>query len=224
MVSVPVSLTTAGAGADDSSFRPSISADGRFVGFESDADNLSSADNDNVLDVFRRDLVGPVPECSPVTLVVAGSIATSVALPCIDEDADPLTRSIVTSPVHGTLGLVDQAAGTVIYTPDPGYVGPDTFTFRATDASGPSPPASASLTVTAGVGGPPPPPPPPCSDCDGDRYPSTIDCNDRDPATHPGAVDKPGNKIDEDCTGTDAPFSEALHRDADFASTASCAA
>jgi len=31
------------------------------------------------------------------------------------------------------------------------------------------------------------------------------DCDDRDPARHPGAVDAPGDGIDQDCDGADAP-------------------
>ena len=31
------------------------------------------------------------------------------------------------------------------------------------------------------------------------------DCNDNDPATNPGAIDTPGNGIDEDCSGADTP-------------------
>jgi hypothetical protein len=45
-----------GAGADDSSSNPSISGNGRYVAFESNANNLSGTDNDNVSNVFVRDL------------------------------------------------------------------------------------------------------------------------------------------------------------------------
>ncbi|MBJ7520234.1 MAG: PD40 domain-containing protein [Solirubrobacteraceae bacterium] len=45
----------AGDAADDDSRRPSISADGRFVAFESDATNLSNADEDATSDIFVRD-------------------------------------------------------------------------------------------------------------------------------------------------------------------------
>ena len=45
-----------GAGGDGTSGLPAISADGRFVAFSSDADNLSAEDADAVLDVFVRDL------------------------------------------------------------------------------------------------------------------------------------------------------------------------
>jgi TolB protein len=46
----------AGAKGDAPSFSPEISADGRFVAFSSDAQNLSGADNDEAIDVFVRDL------------------------------------------------------------------------------------------------------------------------------------------------------------------------
>src|SRR4029453_4331525 len=52
----------AGAKADGASARPAISNDGRFVAFDSIATNLSPADPDRTLDVYRRDVVGtPAP-------------------------------------------------------------------------------------------------------------------------------------------------------------------
>ncbi|HEX2506993.1 MAG TPA: hypothetical protein VHK23_01640, partial [Miltoncostaeaceae bacterium] len=46
-----------GAGGDDRTFIAKVSADGRYVAFDSDADNLSDIDDDTMADVFRRDTV-----------------------------------------------------------------------------------------------------------------------------------------------------------------------
>jgi Tol biopolymer transport system component len=50
-----VSVSSAGTEANDGSFFPSISADGRFVAFFSDASNLVVGDTNGQLDVFVRD-------------------------------------------------------------------------------------------------------------------------------------------------------------------------
>ena len=51
------SAVDGGAGADGVSNVASVSADGRYVAFDSTADNLSTADNNNVYNVFVRDLL-----------------------------------------------------------------------------------------------------------------------------------------------------------------------
>jgi hypothetical protein len=59
-----------GAGGNADSARPALSADGRHVSFESEADNLSGADGDTTIDVFVRDL-----ETDALTLVSRQSAA-----------------------------------------------------------------------------------------------------------------------------------------------------
>jgi Tol biopolymer transport system component len=56
-----VSRATGPAGANGNleSFLPSISADGRFVAFDSLATNLHPDDTDTAFDVFVRDVLGP---------------------------------------------------------------------------------------------------------------------------------------------------------------------
>lgn len=61
----------AGAGADDRARRPSVSQDGRFVAFDSDARTLSDDDADGPRDVFVRDL-----ETESTVLVSRASGAT----------------------------------------------------------------------------------------------------------------------------------------------------
>jgi Tol biopolymer transport system component len=52
-----ISNTTAGLEPDNLSFNPSISADGRYVAFASDADNLVPNDGNDASDIFVRDRV-----------------------------------------------------------------------------------------------------------------------------------------------------------------------
>jgi len=54
-----VSISTSGEPANSNSGEPSISHDGRFVAFESDASNLVSDDTNGVGDVFVRDRADP---------------------------------------------------------------------------------------------------------------------------------------------------------------------
>lgn len=90
--------------------------------------------------------------------------------------------------------------------------------------------ASASMTLTACYGGPVPPtdwePPPGTAgtggglyprceqlaeslrtpDLDADQHCGVFDCDEEDPSVHANAVDVPGDGVDQDCTGSDAPL------------------
>jgi hypothetical protein len=61
--------------------------------------------------------------------------------------AAALTAVLVTDVAHGTLGLGGD--GSVHYTPDAGFAGTDTFTYRATTAVGPSAAVTVSIAVAA---------------------------------------------------------------------------
>jgi hypothetical protein len=59
----------------------------------------------------------------------------------------PNTVTIITPPQHGTV-TIDPTTGIATYTPTPGYVGTDTFTYTVSDANGgTSNIATATITV-----------------------------------------------------------------------------
>lgn len=85
----------------------------------------------------------PAPIANPVSATFAyGSTANPVALNLTGGVAASV--AIVTPPTNGTA----VASGTgIIYTPNPGYAGGDSFSYTATNAGGTSAPATVTLTV-----------------------------------------------------------------------------
>lgn len=91
------------------------------------------------------------PAIGPFTVEVSGS----------DDDGDALTFEIVDAPANGSVSAFTPLAtgpaaaqggavttrAQVTYTPDDGFLGNETFTFRATDGNDPSQPATVSLTA-----------------------------------------------------------------------------
>ena len=117
-----------------------------------DGASVYVASNGNAVVRFARELA---PSCVAVARNVAAATPTTIPLSCSDLNLDPLTLAITgTLPAHGTLGAIDQAAGTVLYTPVAGYAGPDSFSYKANDGALDSNTATVSLSV---VGAPPPP-------------------------------------------------------------------
>jgi hypothetical protein len=67
----------------------------------------------------------PPPSCSNVSASTAPNQAVTVFFSCT---GSPSSYVIDTRPLHGTLGQIDPINGSVVYTPDAGYTGPDSFT------------------------------------------------------------------------------------------------
>ena len=63
-----------------------------------------------------------------------------------DPNADPLTAAVSSGPAHGSLTLAPDGGWS--YTPDAAYVGPDSFTYRASDGSLTSNIATVTISVT----------------------------------------------------------------------------
>lgn len=109
-----VSLSSSGAVSNDHSFNASVSNDGRFVAFESEATNLVPDDTNRSRDVFVRDRCvadgTAVPQCSPRTVRV--SVSTSGA------QADYLSSGAAIDPLGGQ--VVFRSAATNLVDDDGG--------------------------------------------------------------------------------------------------------
>ncbi len=80
-------------------------------------------------------------------------VAQAIVLGGSDSDAgvtQALTFAIAASPAHGTLSNFNTSTGAITYTPTPGYLGSDSFTFTVTDdgTAGGSALTSLPATVT----------------------------------------------------------------------------
>lgn len=117
---------------------PVVSPDGKNV-------YAASAGEDAVV-VLMRQLA---PQCGDDTARTSPGVAVEILLGCEDPNGTPLVHSITSPPLNGTLGPIDQARGTVVYTPSPGFAGTDTFSFTASDGGLTAAPAAIRITVAA---------------------------------------------------------------------------
>jgi hypothetical protein len=92
--------------------------------------------------------VNDAPVAMGQSVTTAMNTAVQIALTASDPDGDALTYTIVTLPSHGTLS---GSGANRTYTPDSGWTGPDSFTFKVNDpAQLESDLATVSITVMSG--------------------------------------------------------------------------
>jgi VCBS repeat-containing protein len=96
--------------------------------------------------------VNDAPTATADARTTAEDTALTVAAPGVlandgDPDDNPLSAVLVSGPSHGTLSL--NANGSFTYTPADNYNGTDSFTYRASDGSLASSPATVTITVSA---------------------------------------------------------------------------
>ncbi len=104
-----------------------------------------------------------VPLANPVSVVTNPGVPSSVQLVGTSGYPDTsktvtLTYQLLSQPAHGTVSQFNSSTGALLYTPNPGYTGPDTFQYDVS-ASGPqttapNPTTSLPQTVSVQVGGP----------------------------------------------------------------------
>jgi hypothetical protein len=105
------------------------------------------------MDIWEPDC-GPTPsnrppQASDQSVTTAQDTPIAITLVASDLDGDDLTYAVVTGPTHGTL---TGTAPDLTYTPEAGYIGPDSLTFKANDGIADSNVATVNISVT-----PPPP-------------------------------------------------------------------
>lgn len=97
--------------------------------------------------------VNDAPDASDANASTPAGTAVSIDLFCSDNNGDALTFAIAGAPANGSLGtlvqpgVVDNAS--VVYTPNSGFSGADSFTFTCTDGMATSQPGTVTITVGA---------------------------------------------------------------------------
>ena len=105
------------------------------------------------------------PAAASRSATTTAGTAVTISLTGTDVDTCELTFATFTLPTSGVLGSLGNAAcvasgaggtdtATVVYTPNPGFTGTDSFTYQVSDLTGQSTPATVTITVN-----PPAPPP-----------------------------------------------------------------
>ncbi|MFZ4395562.1 MAG: M6 family metalloprotease domain-containing protein [Kiritimatiellia bacterium] len=89
------------------------------------------------------------PIASNQTVTAAAGLATNLLLRGSDPDGDAFTFRTNSLPLHGMLSAFNTNSGTITYTADPSYGGPDSFTFVTYDTFTSSAPATVTLNVSA---------------------------------------------------------------------------
>jgi hypothetical protein len=107
-------------------------------------------------------VVTPPPNSNPsagddsASTVTGTSALVSVLANDSDTDGGTLAIASVTDPANGS--AVNNGNGTLTYTPDPAFTGPDTFDYVVSDGQGGSDTATVAVTVNAPPADTPPPP------------------------------------------------------------------
>ena len=110
---------------------------------------------------------GPSLTVNPASATTTTGVPVQVALAAVGRDPDYLVYWNVTQPSHGTVTITNTSSGGLntgafaTYTPDPEYIGPDSFTYVAGECFGapgalpyPAPPeAQAACPATFGLSG-----------------------------------------------------------------------
>ena len=91
------------------------------------------------------DVTNQAPVVGDASLTTIHDHSVSSSVYAYDTDSDPVTVSVISSTSNGTLSM---SGGSFTYTPNQGYVGQDSFTFKANDGITDSKTATVTINVT----------------------------------------------------------------------------
>lgn len=132
-----------------------LNVDGSFTyqhdGGETTGDSFTYQVSDGSLfdDGLVSITVTPVndpPTALAVSTSARASVPKAITLGASDPDDTVFSFAVVEAPSHGSVSITGDTA---TYTATAGYVGPDSFTYRANDGEADSPAATVSINVTA---------------------------------------------------------------------------
>lgn len=112
------------------------------------ANDGSSDSNVATVSILVRESNQPPVANNVSATVDKDSSNNSIILDASDPDGDPLNYYFVTSPSHGSVSGAPPGPD-VLYSPEGGYSGDDSFTYKANDGTVDSNEATVSITVTA---------------------------------------------------------------------------
>lgn len=95
--------------------------------------------------VFRVRINRP-PTADPQSITTPEDTAVALTLTGSDPDNDPLSFTVTSAPMHGTLS---GTAPNLVYTPEPNFDGTDSFAFVVNDGTADSAPATVTIEVEA---------------------------------------------------------------------------
>lgn len=137
----------AGNGTAHLLWTPSENQLGVYTVYFDASDGKSSTSGSAIIEVVPADTPNEAPSAASAEIVTQRDTPSQPVSPTVvDADAgDTHWFSIELAPAHGD--AVVTVGQQLVYTPEPGYVGPDSFLFRATDKLGASVVGTASVLV-----------------------------------------------------------------------------
>ena len=138
-------IDNAGNGALDSNNDGQLNGADTGGGIDADGDGIDDLVDPNP----NQHGGGATPNTPPVAddqnVSTAEDTPVAITLTATDGDNDPLTFMVTDGPSDGTLS---GTAPNLTFTPDPGFIGTDSFMFVANDGTVDSAPATVTISVT----------------------------------------------------------------------------